>query len=436
MRMAQANGKGGGGAAPAKPAPRPEGGGQMTREEALKENLKAEADLGAHWGGGSEAVLVLQAIRNIMSEYLPEKATQRVIEETCSLLNTDRATLFMMDDEGEHLLVKLAKGKAPLKLPLGKGIAGHVANTGEVLVVDDAQSHALFDSSNDKRTGYHTANMLVLPALDTSGNVTGVLQCVNKLPQGTRFRDKDVALAANLAHVGSLCLRNCIMMEELRYSQRRSAALVDLVRTLGQKMDTASSFMFTVCRRTADLMEAEGATFWVRDAAKGCVHWTDAQGTQAQAPLADVGALAEVVSGGKALLINDGGPDNDLVAKDRYLMGRHEQDPDTVRTILCAPICPPRSSEPSGALLILNKEGGREFSKEDKEILMQICDLVGTRAEPDQLLDVFSRTGRKSSISAADEADPRAASFSKGRQRRNSLQGTSLIEEGDEEEED
>ena len=149
-----------------------------------------------------------------------------------------------------------------------------------------------------------------------------------------------------------------------------------------------------------------------------------------------MGALAEVVSGGKALLINDGGPDNDLVAKDRYLMGRHEQDPDTVRTILCAPICPPRSSEPSGALLILNKEGGREFSKEDKEILMQICDLVGTRAEPDQLLDVFSRTGRKSSISAADEADPRAASFSKGRQRRNSLQGTSLIEEGDEEEED
>ena len=117
-------------------------------------------------------------------------------------------------------------------------------------------------------------------------------------------------------------------------------------------------------------------------------------------------------------------------------MGRHEQDPDAVRTILCAPICPPRSSEPSGALLILNKEGGREFSKEDKEILMQICDLVGTRAEPDQLLDVFSRTGRKSSISAADEADPRAASFSKGRQRRNSLQGTSLIEEGDEEEED
>ena len=67
---------------------------------------------------------------------------------------------------------------------------------------------------------------------------------------------------------------------------------------------------------------------------------------------------------------------------------------------------------------------------------MQICDLVGTRAEPDQLLDVFFRTGRKSSISAADEADPRAASFSKGRQRRNSLQGTSLIEEGDEEEED
>ena len=183
-------------------------------------------------------------------------------------------------------------------------------------------------------------------------------------------------------------------------------------------------------------MEAEAATFWVRDTAKNCLHWTDAQGTQANAPPEDVGALSEVILGGKALLINDGGPEHPLVANDTYLSGLHRQNPESVRTILCAPMCPPKSSEPSGALLIVNKEGGREFSKEDKEILMQICDLVGTRAEPGQLLDVFSRTGRKGSISEANEADPRAQSFTKNRQRRNSLQGTSLIEEGDEEEED
>jgi hypothetical protein len=51
------------------------------------------------------------------------------------LLDADRATLFLVDAASGQLWSKIADGTSELRLPLGRGIAGHVASSGEVVCV-------------------------------------------------------------------------------------------------------------------------------------------------------------------------------------------------------------------------------------------------------------------------------------------------------------
>ena len=61
-------------------------------------------------------------------------------------------------------------------MPFGKGIAGHVAETGVSLNIKDAYDCELFHSVVDKETGFHTTSVLCCAVTDTSGKRTAVIQ--------------------------------------------------------------------------------------------------------------------------------------------------------------------------------------------------------------------------------------------------------------------
>ena len=382
---------------------------------------------------------LLTAIRNILGEYVPEYATAKVVEESCKLLGCDRATLFTMDPSGEFLTVKVGKGKAPPMIGLGRGIAGTVAKTAEALVVDDAQTHPMFDVSNDKRTGYHTRNMIVLPALDTSNHVVGVLQAINKLPEGTAFTEHDLVMAATLCTVGSLCLRSCVTMETLKRKEKQSTALVDLMRVVADKMDNSSSFMFTVNRRAKELLFAKISHFWVVDEKAGTL-WCSASedGSQRKRPL-EGGITGECLAQKKMVLINDAGAD-ERTGQDAHLPLPASE----VTSIICMPIMSNKGDkeQPKAVVAVLelvNKDPleGTEFDAEDAEFLRQLCGLVGSKIENNMLMDGFSQHRRSITGTEANEA---LMTFNSPKPRRRSITSgimeEELIEEGEEGEEE
>jgi cAMP and cAMP-inhibited cGMP 3',5'-cyclic phosphodiesterase 10 len=65
------------------------------------------------------------------------------------------------------------------RFPLGKGIAGQVANTGEVLNIVDAYCDPRFNRTIDQLTGYRTKSILCMPIF-IRGSIIGVVQMVNK----------------------------------------------------------------------------------------------------------------------------------------------------------------------------------------------------------------------------------------------------------------
>jgi adenylate cyclase len=67
-----------------------------------------------------------------------------------------------------------------VRIPLGSGIAGAVAQSGAAARVDDAYADPRFNPEVDRRTGFRTRALLALPVRDRAGRVFGVAQLLNR----------------------------------------------------------------------------------------------------------------------------------------------------------------------------------------------------------------------------------------------------------------
>ena len=69
---------------------------------------------------------------------------------------------------------------APIRLPAGRGIAGTVARTGEIVTVGDAYNDRRFDSGTDADSGFRTKSLVAAPMRTPAGEIVGVVEILNK----------------------------------------------------------------------------------------------------------------------------------------------------------------------------------------------------------------------------------------------------------------
>jgi len=122
----------------------------------------------------------------------------RGLVDLCSqAVDAERCTVYVVDQQRHELRAKVAqRTQTEIRLPIGQGLAGQVALTGETINVPDAYADARFDRNIDLRTGFRTLNMLVVPVWGKSGPV-GVIQALNKR-DGT-FERRDQMLLEQVA---------------------------------------------------------------------------------------------------------------------------------------------------------------------------------------------------------------------------------------------
>jgi len=75
---------------------------------------------------------------------------ETLVNESCKILDCDRASVFLIDPKTNDLWSKAAKNSAMIKVPITKGIAGLVARTGETVNILDAQSDTRLMKDADK----------------------------------------------------------------------------------------------------------------------------------------------------------------------------------------------------------------------------------------------------------------------------------------------
>src|SRR5215472_10535621 len=80
-----------------------------------------------------------------------------IAREAVSLLDCDRASIFLLDRERNELWSKVALGSEDiLRLDARLGIVGSAVQTGESVNVTDAYRDRRFYNAIDDKTGYHT----------------------------------------------------------------------------------------------------------------------------------------------------------------------------------------------------------------------------------------------------------------------------------------
>jgi len=177
--------------------------------------------------------VLLHLAENLQAHLELDKLLLTTMEEVAKSLHADRCTVFLLDENKKELwsivAMGIEKGKE-IRFPADKGIAGHVATTGEVLNIPDAYKDPRFNPEIDKNTGYKTENMLTMPLSNIDGRILGVFQVLNK--KDGPFTKKDESLLTAISHIAATTIENSQLYEE------QVESLNSFVETLSATLDT------------------------------------------------------------------------------------------------------------------------------------------------------------------------------------------------------
>ena len=138
-----------------------------------------------------------------------------IMAKVTELMEADRSTLFMVSEDGRQLWSKVAQGDArvEIRLDVGEGIAGWVAQTREIVNIPDAYADSRFQPAVDHRSGYRTRSILSVPMLGALGGLVGVLQVLNKHDGPFTHGDEELLLA--LASQAAIAIENARLYHSL-----------------------------------------------------------------------------------------------------------------------------------------------------------------------------------------------------------------------------
>lgn len=157
----------------------------------------------------------VELANHIASESIFDEVLEATTLKVRELLNADRATLYFVDRIGGMIRSKVAETEdgEPLKIriPIGKGIAGKVAESGQPQIVDDAWAHPEFNRDIDERTGYRTRTLLCAPIFNRKNEIFAVAQFLNR-KDGQPFTSADVERFTKFAAPLAVILEGCYLL--------------------------------------------------------------------------------------------------------------------------------------------------------------------------------------------------------------------------------
>jgi adenylate cyclase len=327
----------------------------------------------------------IDLINNEALETLLEQILEAFTLKIGQVLQADRTTIFLVDEEKGQLWAKIAQGDhdqmLEIRVPIDKGIAGHVATTGECLNIPDAYSHPLFNKQVDKQTGYHTRNILCMPISTKQGKVVAVVQLLNKVGE-LPFNADDERQFREFASSIGIILESCNTFYIAARNQRGVMALLEATKTLGRSLDLETTLQ-AVMEQARELMQADRSTLFLLNSDKGTL-WTkvaNREGTE-MIPIeisASTGIAGYVASTGEILNIPNAYEDPRFNPETDKKTGYH------TRNILCMPVF---NSEGDliGVSQLINKYQG-SFTNSDEEFMRAFNIQAGIALENAQLFE-------------------------------------------------
>ncbi|MCL4807376.1 MAG: SpoIIE family protein phosphatase [Thermoanaerobaculia bacterium] len=149
-----------------------------------------------------------------------------IVRKATEVMEAERSSIFIYDEVSDALSIRVSEDLAQgqIRIPVGVGIAGHVARTREPLNVPDAYADPRFNPKFDRDTGYRTRSILCAPALTNDGRLIGVIQVLNKVGHAT-FTASDERLLAAFASIAGIALDRARLVEAFLEKEKIESSL-------------------------------------------------------------------------------------------------------------------------------------------------------------------------------------------------------------------
>jgi response regulator RpfG family c-di-GMP phosphodiesterase len=190
----------------------------------------------------------------------------------------DRATIWIGDKEKNTLWTKVAHGIPNITIPDGVGLAGHAYLHAQTVLCNDPYSDPRFNQEIDKKTGYVTKSVVVLPVKNSENIAIGALQCINKLSSDSSFNADDVAKLNLVTTYIANTLELASLHKEIEDTQK------EVIFTMGEVGEFRSKETGNHVKRVAEYSYV---------LALGCgLKLSDAELLRMASPMHDIGKVA------------------------------------------------------------------------------------------------------------------------------------------------
>gem|GEM_PF-1221128 len=158
----------------------------------------------------------------------------RIISISKDILEAYSTSIILIDEEKRELYFQKVYDSMDEKsrsdemalrritLGMGEGIAGHVIQTGQPLIINDVQNDPRFSRKADLTTGVTTRNMIAIP-LRTKEKTIGAMEVINKI-EGD-FSEEDMPMCLALGNVATVAIENARLYFETEKNLKRLARM-------------------------------------------------------------------------------------------------------------------------------------------------------------------------------------------------------------------
>lgn len=189
---------------------------------------------------------VLEVTRKLAAPFDLDTMLTEVVDASRNILDADRGTVFLYDEESNELIVRVATELGQIRIPADKGIVGESAQSRKLINVPDCYADKRFNRAIDKQTGYRSRCMLTIPLIGYEDSLIGVLQILNK--RDGVFDDQDEFIAVALAAQAAVVLHRAKITEQMIESERLdreiSVARDVQIGTLPKEMPKIDGYQF------------------------------------------------------------------------------------------------------------------------------------------------------------------------------------------------
>lgn len=337
-----------------------------------------------------------------------DQLLELILQKINDAVEADRSTLYLLDEQKGDLVSRIIQGDEvrAIRLKVGQGIAGHVAQTSRALLVNDPYDDPRFNPEWDMTSGYRTRSILAVPMKNHLGRTIGVVQVLNK--RSGAFSDHDAVILAALATQAAVAIDNSRLFlsvtqknaelleikEQLEHRVRDLKLLFDLESAMGRATSLEELFTGVLTEALANSESLAGA-FALRDhgndisqlylmsAGDDQLLRTSVRGTSGFTGLA--------ISQGEVVFTNEAQshPAHDPALD--QLLG------EPCRSILCVPL-EGEDGEVMGAIALFNKSDPQGFDEGDRALLLLIAANASTAIQLQLSREAREREDRLTTI--------------------------------------